>query len=507
MLRKPLQSCAVHALFASSLAFTWSANATPQGNLALTTADRYIGVGEKLVVAVSLAGSPVDGVGAQLVLNYDSAKLSLDSRSIPGVLDLLVYELNAAGVYKLALGTTSGNSNVSIAGNIVVLTFSVTGEFADVSSLVAFGGGSGRVSSKISDASGSPVALEASSDLGAVTRDITAPVLTAGPGDFSMWADADGLSRAVKSLTAPTVVTDLDPAVVIVRTRAGSVDSSNSFPANATTQVIWTATDNCGNSASVHSDVDVSANSLAHLDVAMGGSFVASSFTRGISVAVGSQTLVSTVPMAPAGSGSTLRAEGAADMVVSASSDIATMCATVCDPLHSLKRAATVTKSSVAGSSGGRSYNSRYMLDAAANLKIGNANGDSVIDIFDFGTFVAQRGGQLALDTVANQLGIHSDFNASSDGVSSGSAADVTNADLAFLAVNFFAVDEGCGAFTNQQPVARVSVKELRRIGLGSQEFADINGDGWVDTTDMSLMMQGVEPRRLSRAATVNAIR
>ena len=140
-----------YLLFASSLAFTWSANATPPANLALATADRYIGVGEKLVVAVRLDGDAVQGVGAQIVLNYDATKLAFESSSTPGALDLPIYERDSAGVYKLALGTSSGNSDVSVGGAIALLTFNVTGEFVDASGLVSFGG-SGRVVSKISNA-------------------------------------------------------------------------------------------------------------------------------------------------------------------------------------------------------------------------------------------------------------------------------------------------------------------------------------------------------------------
>jgi hypothetical protein len=40
-----------------------------------------------------------------------------------------------------------------------------------------------------------------------------------------------------------------------------------------------------------------------------------------------------------------------------------------------------------------------------------------------------------------------------------------------------------------------VSVKDLRRAGLGHMVEADINGDGWVDATDMALAMQGIYRR------------
>jgi len=36
-----------------------------------------------------------------------------------------------------------------------------------------------------------------------------------------------------------------------------------------------------------------------------------------------------------------------------------------------------------------------------------------------------------------------------------------------------------------------VSVKDLRRAGRGDLAVADLNGDGWVDATDMAMAMQG----------------
>ena len=482
-----------YLLIASSLAFGCSASA---GNLALSPVDRYLGVGEQLVVQVQLNGNAVMGVGAQIVLNYDSSKLAFVSSAAPGALNLPIFAQNAPGVYRLALGTGEGNSDVSISGTIATITFDVTGEFADESVLVSFGGTGNRIS-KISNAAGSVVVLDAATDLGAVTRDVTAPVMTDAPGNKLFWADATGLNKAVAILTAPTATDTQDSAPVVVRTRAGAADSSNDFPAGAITTVVWTATDNCGNQATRSASVDVSASSIARLDVGMTGTFVAANFNRGFSMVTGSETIPLTVAMAS----SSLRAIGNVDFQLSGASDYAADCAAIRDPLHSVSRTVAVAVDTVAGVSGSRNYNSRYLVNPASDLAIGNANGDAVIDILDFGVFVAQRGGQLPLDTSSSSVGTHTDFNASSD---DGTAIDVTNTDLSFLAVNFFAVDETCGAFNNQQPLARISVKDLRRMGLAGQEFADINGDGWVDTTDMSLMMQGVEPRRPTASKAPN---
>jgi hypothetical protein len=307
------------------------------------------------------------------------------------------------------------------------------------------------------------------------------------------WADATGLNKAVASLTAPTATDNLDIPVV-VRTRAGAADSSNDFPAGASTTVVWTATDDCGNQATRSASVDVSASSIARLDVGMAGAFVAASFNRGIEIKTGSETIPVNLGLVCPSSTSAI---GNVDFQLSGASDYAADCAAIRDPLHSVSRTVPIAFSAIPGSSGGRDYNSRYLVAPASALPIGNANGDAVIDILDFGAFVAQRGGQLPLDTRSSSVGPHTDFNASSD---DGAAIDVTNADLSFLAVSFFAVDETCGALTTQQPLARIRVRDLRRMGLVGQEFADLNGDGWVDTTDIALMLQGVEPRRPMRA-------
>jgi hypothetical protein len=228
----------------------------------------------------------------------------------------------------------------------------------------------------------------------------------------------------------------------------------------------------------------------------MAGAFVAANFNRGFAIVTGSETIPLTVAMAR----SSMRAIGNVDFQLSGASDYSADCAAIRDPLHSVSRTVAVAVDTVAGVSGSRNYNSRYLVNPASDLAIGNANGDAVIDILDFGAFVAQRGGQLPLDTDSASAGTHTDFNASSDGSGASTAVDVTNADLSFLAVSFFAVDETCGALTTQQPLARIRVKDLRRMGLVGQEFADLNGDGWVDTTDIALMLQGVEPRRPMRA-------
>jgi hypothetical protein len=64
----------------------------------------------------------------------------------------------------------------------------------------------------------------------------------------------------------------------------------------------------------------------------------------------------------------------------------------------------------------------------------------------------------------------------------------VGQVDFTFVALNFLKVGESCaGAFDGPAPRTRVTVKDLRRAGLGHLAAADINGDGWVDARDMQI--------------------
>jgi hypothetical protein len=56
----------------------------------------------------------------------------------------------------------------------------------------------------------------------------------------------------------------------------------------------------------------------------------------------------------------------------------------------------------------------------------------------------------------------------------------------------FFPVGESCaGASAGARPRERISVKELRRMGLGELAAADLNRDGWFDMRDMQIAVQG----------------
>ena len=120
----------------------------------------------------------------------------------------------------------------------------------------------------------------------------------------------------------------------------------------------------------------------------------------------------------------------------------------------------------------------RYL--AAVSLSQGDSNDDDLVDVLDFGMYVADRG-------VGKNPLSRSNFDRN---------PVVNNADFSFIGLNFLLTGDACGgAFNGGAPRERVSVKDLRRAGLGHMVEADINGDGWVDATDMALAMQGIYRR------------
>ncbi|MFM7051098.1 MAG: HYR domain-containing protein [Planctomycetota bacterium] len=486
-----------------------SATASAASNLSMTATDSTPAIGNQLVVTVGVNGDAVDGVGAQFVIKYDASKLSLPAVSgnryalVSGSpLDYELYESHSisgnVGTFIVALGTTEGNSDVEIDGGLITLSFNCDATICnDAGGKVYFSADNG-FESMISDAQGLQVSMDAATDLAAITYHHSVPAFAGVPAGVSYWADATGLSRAVVTLTPPTASDACSTSLTVSDDRP----AGNAYGAGATTTVTWSATDVCGNTATATTSVDVSADSLAVVRAAQSGAVVANSFTRGLRLEISkagatSETEVMTANMVKAGSGGDSRAEsslsGNTVQLAGSVNWASSACARVSDPLHTLRRVVAVSTSSDTGSHSSRSYNSRYIVNGVDSssdwLLVGNANGDTKIDILDFGVFASQRNASVALNTTSSTSGPHCDFNASSDDTAG--TADVTNADLTYLSITFFSTDESCGSYTGDAPLSRISVKELRRSGQGHLAAGDVNGDGWVDTTDLALMLQG----------------
>jgi len=243
-------------------------------------------------------------------------------------------------------------------------------------------------------------------------------------------------------------------------TLAGGATSSTwpaRFPVGVST-VTWTATDAGGNVATATRTYTVANYQLATIDVNLGTLVPAGiTFNQDIRLRLSSGDVVTvTVPFN--------RNDGAViDAQIPVRDDYT--CITAKDAGHTLANAQTLAVSGT-----------KYVTSAAFSLRAGDSNDDNMVDILDFGVFVSDRG-------AGKNASSRSNFNRD---------LFVNNGDFGFLALNFLRTGESCGGgYTGSNPVARVKVKDLRRNGLGHMAAADINDDGWVDSTDMALAMQG----------------
>jgi hypothetical protein len=132
----------------------------------------------------------------------------------------------------------------------------------------------------------------------------------------------------------------------------------------------------------------------------------------------------------------------------------------------------------------------------------GDLNDDDRVDILDFGLFVGQFGadydsdldGQPDGNAPCGTTSPHADFNG--DGT-------VDSLDLSFITVNFLLEGEppccaaaaaSGGAVRPDHPIAAISLGKLDACGLGHLAVADLTGDGSLDPADIAAFLAGARP-------------
>lgn len=283
------------------------------------------------------------------------------------------------------------------------------------------------------------------------------------------------------------------PIVTYVRSDNASFTFADPFPTGVTT-VTWTATDSCGNTAQCVQTVEVLGDNEAVIDLAYDGVLdnpvthcIEFTFTGTSPTQVVTQEV-----LFDEDDGANLNAKASGVSVPVPCGDYD--CVTIRDPLHSLATSVDLTDS-------GTQYTASAL--GADAMVGGNFNGDSYIDILDFGIFVGQFGtdpGPVGGDTDCSTAAPHADITG--DG-------DVGSGDFGFITINFLeASDTGCTALVwngksrnpafsvdnNGGPVTRISVAELQRRGLGNLVKADLNNDQWLDQRDVAAFLQGARP-------------
>ncbi len=411
-----------------------------------------VGVPYVVRVACSAAGSAL--TGEQLAVHFDAARLALVDvvrvAGSPFTLETAREIDNAAGTLRYAADAPSGSAGLAGAAELVDLVFSVRPDAPLCGNAVlATFEPVGAAVTRFTRASAAPL-VPVASNLAAVQLDATAPVLSGVPAsDIDVAADAGSVLGARVALPTVTALDACDGAVAVIRKGA---PADGVFPIGTTT-VTWCAVDAAGNATIVNRTVTVEPYQLLDLAVCVDGAFAGNS-TRQVRVTVGAAASVVSVPFTQA-----CGTVSAYHVPVSASF----ACVTAKDIAHSLSGHAAAT---IVGT--------RY--SASVSLKQGDSNDDDMVDIVDFGLLVDDFGGPRAADARSN-------FDTN---------AVVNNGDFAFISVNYLRTGDPCVAGANPlHPRERVSVKQLRREGLGRLESADINRDGWVDAVDVQMFLQG----------------
>ena len=429
-----------------------------------------VGVGETFTVSVNLGTLPQRAVGVQARILFDPA--------------VLQYVPNAAGVggtaFPQTIFATSNANSVTFStgidffttnqgvttGNVAQLTFRTLVAGCDLDTVVRLAptGFANRISSEAT-ASSSSLPIPFSTVHLVNVSSLDAIAFTGVPAqNTSVAADAGtllGAAISAPSVTAANNCGSLPVSVSVSFPASSGLPNASAWPSSfpvGISTVTWSSVDARGVPSTVSRTIEVRDHQILALDVDLAGGITAgSSFTRPIRVRMSNGFVTAATVSFNGANG------GAIEVQVPVRNDYS--CVSVKDASHTLASAQSLSVS------GGR-----YVTAAAFALPAGDSNDDNNVDVLDFGNFVADRG--INKDAASRS-------NYDRNGV-------VNNSDFTFIALSFLVSGDACGGgLTGNAPLERVSVKDLRRAGLGDLAVADLNGDGWVDSADMALAMQG----------------
>ena len=288
------------------------------------------------------------------------------------------------------------------------------------------------------------------------------PAIDGLPENLVLATDAGSL---VGAAVAAPVVSARDacekPLAVSLALEGATVGTSwpvGGVFAIGTTTLTWTATDDVGNVTSEVRTIVIEDHQLLDAAISFEGIFAGDS-TRSIRIGAGGLAQVVAVDFT-----------GADGFIAALEVPVADGydCVSAKDVTHSVSSIAAPTVS-------GTRYAAEFLL------RQGDSNDDDAVDVLDYGILFGDLGGPVARDAISN-------FNAD---------IFVNNADFSVVAINFFEVGASCGAFEGAVPRSRVSVKDLRRAGLGHLAAADLDRNGWLDLRDVARFAEhGASPSR-----------
>jgi len=284
--------------------------------------------------------------------------------------------------------------------------------------------------------------------------------------DIFYYADAGTVLGTVVTDPGVTAANNCSSRPVSIAITFPNSSTSSTWPARfpvGTSRVTWSSSDEAGNAISASRDIVIRDKQLVTVDVDLGGSInSALSYTQSIRFRLSSGDVVNAT-VSYSGANGTVR-----DVEIPVRDDYT--CVSAKDGDHTL---AVSQSMPVVGT--------KYVPSNSFSLRGGDSNDDNLIDILDFGIFVTDRS---VAGSAAKTADSRSNFDR--NGV-------VNNIDFTFISLGFLMTGDTCGGgYANGNgPIARISVKELRRRGLGEIAQGDLNGDGWVDQFDVALAAEG----------------
>jgi hypothetical protein len=302
-------------------------------------------------------------------------------------------------------------------------------------------------------------------------NDNVPPVITC-PSNVKVNADV-GLCTAEVDPGEATARDSCDNNVKVHGVRADGLDLDDPYPAGST-KITWTATDNEGNVSTCQQFVTVNPFNELKVDIDYLKSLPGTR-TRCIRFELFTcNPLFSTVVQQVI----SFQNGEANNVIIQVPCGYTWTCITAKDTLHTLRR----RDNSIVIS------NNRFVADfTGANALIsGDLNNDGHVDAIDFAIYQGQQGQSLPQNTNCTTPAPHSDLNG--DGI-------VNFQDGQQIQANFLEKSDPncCGQPAMAPPggpAARMSVGDLGLLGLNGAS-ADLNGDGFVDIVDITLLLGG----------------
>ena len=447
---------------------------TPTPKLKLVSSPT-VKVNDTFVVNVDISDLASSAVGAQARVGFDPTKVDFVSVAGGNAFPLVIYSASTSNSVTFATGIFAGSGAGTATGNVAQLTFRAKTTLCGDAIGAAFA--TSGFTNRVTDSNGQPISF--TTDTSVSVTSLAGFVIGGAPSSVSGKAcDAGYLGAAVAAFTgAAPLASDSCGTSLTMSVQVTLPDSTTqaSIPARfpkGTSTVVWSASDAAGNTASETRTVQVDDRQVLTIAAALDG-VAAGNSTRGVNMTYSGGPTGGQAAIVPMVNNAGL-ASGSVDVDIAPAIIGSPACASLKDLAHSLRKTAAGF-----GTSG-----TKWTVDFGT-LKQGDSNDDDLVDILDFGHYVGDFSGAVAPAARSNFDG----------------DTDVDTADFTFISGNFFQLGASCSNATHNTPRGSVTVKDLRRMGMGELAAADINRDGRVDQADIVAFLRGARAGEATRDA------